>query len=384
MIRLNSPLRAAVIILALVVLAIIPARAQSGNAPLTSQELVRLVYELPRHPERRDEIVEEIRKRGIGFPLTDGLRGVVATKSGNDVLLRRTLEEAERRRLNPTASAPPSAAEATEVLAKARQGALEASQTIPDFIVKQLVTRSEARERTRNWRVRDRLTVAVSYRESAGGEQYKLLAINGLPEATGEGERGSYEQAGGSTTTGEFASLLLRLFVPESETEFKAVDTDTLRGRRSIVYEFVIKKDKARNKLIYGGRQSEERRETLTGLRGRVWIDRELSRVLRAEYTTTEVEPDFPITQLEKTIDFDWVTIGEEKYLMPVTAESIFTTTVSVTYYDPRRQMKVTEPMTFQNRNEIRFRNYQKFGAEVKIIEDVDDFEDEPEPEKKP
>jgi hypothetical protein len=45
----------------------------------------------------------------------------------------------------------------------------------------------------------------------------------------------------------------------------------------------------------------------------------------------------------------------------------------------------VTEPLTFQNRNEIRFRNYQKFGTEVKIIEDVGDFEDEPapEPEKK-
>ena len=66
------------------------------------------------------------------------------------------------------------------------------------------------------------------------------------------------------------------------------------------------------------------------------------------------------------------------------TAETIFTTTVPITYYDPRRQMKVTEPMTFQHRNEIRFRNYQKFGAEVKIIEDIGDFEDEPEPEKKP
>ncbi|HEY0378087.1 MAG TPA: hypothetical protein VGC87_14310 [Pyrinomonadaceae bacterium] len=384
MIRPHSPLRHAAV-LALVVLALAPVRAQSGGTPLTSQELVRLVYELPKHPEKRDEIVEEIRRRGIGFPLTDGLRGVVATKSGNDVLLRRTLEEAERRRLNPSASAPPSAAEAAEVLAKASRAALEAAQTIPDFIVKQLVTRSEAREHTRNWRVMDRLTVAVSFRESMGGEQYKLLAVNGLPEAEAESERSSYEQAGGSTTTGEFASLLLRLFVPESETEFKAVDTDTLRGRRSVVYEFVIKKSKAMNKLVYGGRAGE-RRETLSGMRGRVWIDRELARVLRVEYTTTEVEPDFPITQLEKTIDFDWVNIGDEKYLMPVTAETIFTTTALVTYYDPHRQMKVTEPLTFQTRNEIRFRNYQKFGTEVKIIEDVGDFEDEPapEPEKKP
>src|SRR5689334_20884759 len=75
------------------------AHAQTPTTPLTSQELVRLVYQLPGHPEKRDEVIEEIRKRGIGFPLTDGMRSVVASKSGNDSLLRRTLEEAERRRV---------------------------------------------------------------------------------------------------------------------------------------------------------------------------------------------------------------------------------------------------------------------------------------------
>src|SRR5262245_31402069 len=80
--------------------------AQSEQ-PLTSKEFVALLYQLPRYPEKRDELVDEIRKRGIGFTLTDGMRSLVATKSGNDVLLRRTLEEAERRRVNPTASALP-------------------------------------------------------------------------------------------------------------------------------------------------------------------------------------------------------------------------------------------------------------------------------------
>src|SRR5918911_3418294 len=309
------------------------ALAQSGNTPLTSQELVRLVYQLPGHPEKRDEVIEEIRRRGIGFPLTDGLRSVVATKSGNDALLRRTLEDAERRRLNPVALAPPSAAESAQVLAKAREATLGAAEGIPDFVVKQLITRSIARAQTQNWQVQDRLTVAVSYRESAGGEQYKLLAINGLPEGANEAEKGSYEQAGGSTTTGEFASLLIRLFAPESETEFQPVDTDTLRGRRCIIDEFAIKKLNARNKLIYG-RPGEGQRSTLTGLRGRVWIDQELFRVLRADYTTTEVEPDFPIRSLDKSINFDWVTINDKKYLMPVEAEVIFELTVPVTFYD--------------------------------------------------
>ncbi|MDQ3819222.1 MAG: hypothetical protein M3362_16315, partial [Acidobacteriota bacterium] len=134
------------------------ARAQSSAAPLTSQELVHLVYQLPGHPEKRDEVIEEIRRRGINFPLTDGMRSLVASKSGNDAVLRHTLEEADRRRLNPEAVTPPSAAEAKELLTKAQEATLEAAKTIPDFIVKQLIKRSEAREHTQNWRVVDHLT----------------------------------------------------------------------------------------------------------------------------------------------------------------------------------------------------------------------------------
>src|SRR4029453_12460360 len=101
--------------------------AQSQNRPLTSKEIVSLVYQLPNHPEKREEIIEEIRTRGIGFPLTSGLRSLVATKSGNDALLRRTLEEAERRRVNPTASARPSEAEATDLLERSRTATLAAA-----------------------------------------------------------------------------------------------------------------------------------------------------------------------------------------------------------------------------------------------------------------
>ena len=74
----------------------VPLFAQDQK-PLTNQEFVKLLYQLPRSPETRDDLIEQIRRRGIGFPLTDGMRGLVATKSSNDALLRRTLEEAERR-----------------------------------------------------------------------------------------------------------------------------------------------------------------------------------------------------------------------------------------------------------------------------------------------
>ncbi|MDT4897539.1 MAG: hypothetical protein QOH25_2616 [Acidobacteriota bacterium] len=340
------------------------AHAQSG--PLTSQELVRLVYQLPAHPEKRDEIIEEIRKRGIDFQLTAGLRSVVATKSGNDVLLRRTLEEAERRRLNPTTATLPSEAEAQDLLAKARVATLAAAEAMPDFIVRQQITRSRAFRNTNNWVTLDRLTIAVSYRASAG-EEYKLLAINGLPPGTEVKEGGSYEQIGGTSSTGEYVSMLAALFNEATRAEFKPVDTDTLREHRTIVYEFAVKQQFSKLSIKAAG---ADERAIVTGYRGRIWVDRESYRVLRLEVISTDIPADFPVTAANSRIDYDWVTINERQYLLPSYAE------IKLTAGLGERSM--------QTRNEIRFRNYQKYGAEVKIIEDIEDFEDEKEPGKKP
>src|SRR6185295_9703256 len=137
-------------------------------------------YQLPKHPELHDEVVAEIRKRGIGFPLTDGMRSLVASKSGNDALLRRTIEEAERRRVNPIASALPPASEATGLLERTRTATLAAAAAMPDFLVKQLIKRSRAYGNTNNWLPQDNLTIAVGYRAN-GGEEYKVLAVNGMP-----------------------------------------------------------------------------------------------------------------------------------------------------------------------------------------------------------
>src|SRR2546428_6096902 len=84
--------------------------------PLTNQEYVAMLYQIPAHPQERERLIDQIRKRGIGFPITPGLLSLTATKSGNDSLLRHTLEEANRRRLNPTEASLPSSAEALDLL----------------------------------------------------------------------------------------------------------------------------------------------------------------------------------------------------------------------------------------------------------------------------
>ncbi|HSB28410.1 MAG TPA: hypothetical protein VLE19_11175 [Pyrinomonadaceae bacterium] len=342
-------------------------KAQSQQ-PLTNKEFVSLLYQIPRFPEKRDELVEEIRKRGIAFPLSDGMRSLVATKSGNDALLRRTLEEAERRRVNPVASSLPPESEGNELLERTRNVTLAAANAMPDFIVKQLIRRSVAYGSTTNWIPQDTLSIAVGYRANQG-EEYKLLTVNGMPAAEDVKESRDYSKyVKGATSSGvEYISALADIFKPESQTEFKMVDTDTIKGRHTIVFEYLVSKENSKLTLSVG----ETGSSVISGSRGRLWIDRELDRVLRFEQIATEIPSGFPITAASSLIDYDWVMINEHKYLLPFHSEILMT--------------RVQPQFVLQSRNDVRFRSYQKFGAELKVVDEVgedDDPADAPPPPK--
>lgn len=359
----KSPL-AALALCALLSCAAAFAQTQAPSAPLTSDELVRLVRQLPQRPGMKDQLIEEIRRRGIGFPLTGGLLSVVATKSGNDVLLRRTLEEAERRRLNPAASAPPSEAEGRELLERARAETRAANEAMPDFVVRQLIRRQYALGTSKNWQTIDRQTVGVSYK-AGDGEKYRLLATDGVPTPAGEEEASFMRTGSGTVSTGEYVSMLAALFADESKTRFRLAATDTLRGRRALIYEYEIRRENSKHTIKYG-----DLPPVVVGQRGRVWLDRETSRVLRIESSATEIQPDYPVTAGSKHVDYAWVQIGGRDYLLPSRA------VVEMTAVQGER--------VYQTRNDIHFRNYQKFGTEIRIIEE-DIVEDEDVPaERKP
>ncbi|MEO6392217.1 MAG: hypothetical protein ABIP75_10225 [Pyrinomonadaceae bacterium] len=333
------------------------------EAPYTSPELVGLLNRMRQDPSLIDTIIEGVRRRGIGFPLTEGLLSLAATRSANNSILRRTLEEAERRRANPVEHALPNAAEADALLAKSRAATLEAAGAMPDFLVKQLITRSYSNAGVSNWQVYDHLTVAVSYRAELG-EQYHLLSKNGVP-APQEGKDASYQTLGDFTSTGEFVSRLANLFADKSKTVFRAVDTDVLRSRRTLVYEYsVLKQNSTKGLRVILG--DDFNRSVITAIRGRLWVDRETSRVLRFEVIATEFPLDFPVKASYDLIDYDWVTISAKKYLLPTDAEA------KLEFREPR--------LSGQNRNEIRFRNYQKFSTDVRILDDDDEVIDETTP----
>jgi hypothetical protein len=156
--------------------------------------------------------------------------------------------------------------------------------------------------------------------------------------------------------------MLATIFKPESETRFEAVDTDLLRGRRAVVFDFSVTRDKAKQVITATGYLTDS---TVTGMKGRMWVDRDDFRVLRVESEATEIPESFPIRTAKRVIDYEWTTISEEKYLLPLVSD------VRLTF---RENSKV-----FETRNLIRFKDYQKYGTDVQIVE-----EDNAPPEETP
>ena len=328
-------------------------RAQ--EKPVTQSEFVRMLYGLQKNPTSKTDIVDALRRRGIDFTVTDGIRGLTRSKSANDDELKRALEEAERRRQNPEGAKLPNQIEVAGLVEKTRQKTLAAVDEMPDFVVKQQVQRGVGYAGTGSFRNLDKLVVAVSYR-SSGEENYRLLAINGAIQQNAESKR-SYEEAGGSSSTGEFVTMLATIFKPESDAEFTPLQTDIIRGRETVIFEFAVERDKAKQQIVSRGKVGTE--SAISGMKGRMWIDRKDFRVLKVESEATEIPAGFPVVGARRVIDYDWQTIADEKYLLPLLSD------VRLTIREGGK--------TYETRNVIRFTNYQKFGTDIIIgAEDVE------------
>jgi len=338
-----------IIVLLLILAGSIAVTAQ--QKPLTQAEYVKMLYALQQAPGTKADIISSLRARGIDFVVTEGIRGLTRSKSGNDEEIRRALDEADRRRQNPEMAKVPGRAEADKLLAKTRQNTLAALEDMPDFVVKQQIQRSAAYAGTGTFRSMDNLIVAVSYK-SSGEEEYKLLMLNGAIQNDPKPKQ-SYEEAGGTSSTGEFVTVLATIFKPESDAQFSPLETDVLHGRKTVVFDFSVTKDKARQTLTAVGYLSDS---TITGMTGRVWIDTAAARVLRIESEATEIPPNFPIPSAKRNIDYDWIKIADESYLLPSLSDVRLTI---------RQNGKL-----FETRNLIKFKNYQKYGTDVIIVDD--------------
>ncbi|MFY9610546.1 MAG: hypothetical protein WAU45_18290 [Blastocatellia bacterium] len=293
----------------------------------------------------------EVNRQGIAFSVAEETRSELGRAGARSCLLDAS-DRAPRKGASSLVSDPQildeeakagaqaDAAATLPLLEQARIHALQFAEELPNFMVTQTVTRYLQTPDTRNWQLQDKLEVELSYRIGKG-EVFKLLRINGA--RTNQ----SYEELGGSTSTGEFGSTLAMLFWPETRTEFREVKRETFRGRPTIVFDFKVRRANSKSEL----RDKPSGQKTVAGYSGSVWIDIESKRVLRMEDSADEIPAGFPVSLSENAIEYDWATIAGERYLLPVRAEVLM----------GRDSLKV------YTRNVIEFRDYRKFEGTIKL-----------------
>jgi len=230
-----------------------------------------------------------------------------------------------------------------EIIDDAREAAFSFSETLPNYVVKQFTTRY-ATVPTRNgktsWQTLDTVTADVV--EENGVEHYKNIQVNGRTP------RQDVEKTG-SWSTGEFSSLQLDILSPLTNADFRGKRTSTIASRPAYRYDFTVEQPNSHWHVESEGQSYSP------GYTGSIWIDKQTSRVLRIELQAQNMPRSFPLDQVESSVDYDFVLIGEGKYLLPTHSEAL----------------SCARTASSCTRNVIEFRNYRKFSADTSITFDA-------------
>jgi len=225
------------------------------------------------------------------------------------------------------------------IVNSARDAAFEFTDTLPNYVVKQFTTRYQtdtARGNRTSWQALDVVTADVVAEN--GKESYKNILVNGKPP------RDAIEKTG-SWSTGEFATVLQGILAPQTDADFHNKRSTTIVNRAAWKYDYSVEQP---NSMWHVYASSES---YIPGYTGTIWIDKENYRVLRIEMAAVNMPRSFALDDVESAVDYDYVMIGDKKYLLPVHSEALSC-------------VRGTAECT---RNVIDFRNYKKFSADTSI-----------------
>ena len=238
----------------------------------------------------------------------------------------------------PDEQTPLGARQEDPLISKASEAALNFTETLPNYVCQEMMSRFQSEGRPANWSPIDVVTMEVVYEN--GREDYKNLAVNGKPANK------TVEQLGGSWSTGEFGTVLIDLFSPATAADFRPRGTARIAGVSARLYDFRVERENSHWTLHFGP-------QTYTpAYAGSVWIDPQTSRVLRIEMQAHDLPKDFPTDQVESATDYQYVRLGgTEQFLLPVHAETL----------------TCQRGSSFCSRNTIDFRNYHKYTGESNV-----------------
>lgn len=225
-----------------------------------------------------------------------------------------------------------------DLIRKASDTALDFTDTLPNYVCQELMSRYESTTKPLSWHALDVVGMEVLYQD--GKEDYRKITLNGRPVNK------KMEELGGAWSTGEFGTVLIDLFAPQTAAEFHYKSDSRMAGILTKEYSFNVTHANSHWTIHMGSQQYDP------AYKGSVWIDPKTARVMRIEMQAYGFPSDFESDDVESATDYEYVRLGDAKqYLLPVHAETL----------------SCQRGTPYCSRNAIDFRNYKKYTGESTI-----------------
>lgn len=342
----------------------------AGNAGLTYSQLRQFIKSSVEQKLRDKDVAQYLKRQTVQFAINDALiEEFVGWGIGPKTLKALEAMQTSSAGLSkpppelpkpsaPLQPPPPDAETQRRIIEEARRQAQTYMSDLPNYICLQVTRRYfDPTGLKMDWLKHDEIKTRVSYID--GREDYEPISINDVATTR------SFSELGGTTSTGEFGTILDSLFSYETNADFQWARHSLLRGHRVYVFQVKVPRSRSNWTLTSSHGPSEQSiRRVRAGYTGLVYIDKRTGRVLRIVMEAQNIPVDFPMQEARSRLDYDFIELSDGHYLLPLKAQ---------TYVRAERVL---------TRNELEFRLYRKFTAEAIItFDEIEGLEPLPEDE---
>jgi hypothetical protein len=282
-----------------------------------------------------DQTVETLQGQGAGPRTVAALRELVEASS--------SLPEAAppAPKVVYVEAPPPDSVEQDKILEEVRQYVMNYTKSLPNFICVQVTRRDvDASGKGTAYHNVDTITAKLTY--NGQQEDYEVILKNNQPV-----QNVKMDQLGGTTSEGEFGTMMKDIFEPESRARFGWERWGKLRGRLTYVFSYDIEQPYSRYRI----EEKDTKQSIVPGYRGLVYVDKDTKTVTKITLDPYSIPADFPIKDVHVALDYEFQKIADGEYMLPLKA--VLTSRVD----------------RYAQKNEIEFRLYRKFetGSTIKF-----------------
>jgi VWFA-related protein len=232
----------------------------------------------------------------------------------------------------------PSDAEIHDIVEGARQRALAWAETLPNFFCVEVTDHSIDPSGRGDWHHKDTMIQLMRYVEHK--ETRTTLELNGQPSKVEASELDF------AHSVGEFGGMFQVVFDPSAKAKFAWKESDVLDGQPVQVFTFQVASANSNFDLT-----GENNRQHAVGFHGLVYLDPATRSVRRITIDADDIPENLLVRASSISVDYSWVAINNHDYLVPIRG--------AVSLREGKHQAVL---------NEFEFRNYRRFGSQIRIL----------------